>query len=82
MCEIALHLPTHFDPSYIKPGNVLCDRTYPINQVTEFRAQILIFDILTPITSGLPIYIYSFSNKLAGSKEEPKMLVEKLAGHS
>jgi hypothetical protein len=31
LCEISLHLPSGFDPNYIKSGNVLCDPRYPIN---------------------------------------------------
>jgi translation elongation factor EF-1alpha len=31
LCEIALHMPTSFDPTYIKSGNVLCDPKYPIH---------------------------------------------------
>ncbi len=52
LCEISLHIPASFDPSYIKSGNVLCDPKYPIHQVKEFRAQIVVFDIDIPITRG------------------------------
>lgn len=31
LCEIALHLPSQFDANYLKAGNVLCDKNYPIN---------------------------------------------------
>ena len=31
LCEISLHLPSSFDPNYIKSGNVLCDPRYPIH---------------------------------------------------
>ena len=61
ICDIALVIPPAVDPSYIKPGNVLCDPRYPIYQVKEFRAQIVVFDIKIPITRGQPVIIYSFS---------------------
>lgn len=25
LCDIALHIPSNFDPTFIKSGNVLCD---------------------------------------------------------
>jgi translation elongation factor EF-1alpha len=31
LCEIALVLPIQFDLNYIRPGNVLCDKNYPIH---------------------------------------------------
>jgi translation elongation factor EF-1alpha len=52
LCDIALHLPTSFDPNYLKSGNVICDPKYPIHQIKEFRCQIVVFDIETPITRG------------------------------
>lgn len=30
LCDIAINLPSSFDPNYIKSGNVLCDPKYPI----------------------------------------------------
>ena len=52
LCEISLNLPPALDPNYIKSGNVLCDPKYPIHQVKEFRAQLVVFDIKIPITRG------------------------------
>ena len=31
LCEISLSIPPSLDPSYIKPGNVLCDPKYPVH---------------------------------------------------
>lgn len=38
LCDISLNLPTSFDPSFVRPGNVLCDPRFPVHQVKEFRA--------------------------------------------
>jgi len=38
ICELVINLPTSFDPSYIKAGNVMCDPKYPVHQVKEFRS--------------------------------------------
>lgn len=37
LCDMSLHLPTSFDPNYIKAGQVICDPKYPIHQVKEFK---------------------------------------------
>jgi elongation factor 1 alpha-like protein len=66
LCDIALNIPPAIDPNYIKSGNVLCDPRYPIHQVKQFRAQIVVFDIKTPITRGQPVIIFSFSSKVPG----------------
>ena len=66
ICELVINLPTSFDPSYIKAGNVMCDPKYPVHQVKEFRSQIVVFDIDIPITRGQPVIIYSFSNRITG----------------
>lgn len=31
LCEINISIPSNFDPSYLKSGNVLCDPKFPIH---------------------------------------------------
>ena len=55
-----------FDPYYIGPGNVLCDPDYPVNKVRKFRARIVVYDVLVPVTKGQQVVVYTFSNKIPG----------------
>lgn len=82
LCEISLNLSPAIDPNYIKSGNVLCDPKYPINQVREFRAQIVVFDIKTPITRGQNIILYSFSNKIPGKLNKLEAIVNPKSGET
>ena len=31
LCDLSITFPSTFDPIFIKPGNVLCDKNYPIH---------------------------------------------------
>jgi len=82
LCEISLQLPPAVDPSYMKPGNVLCDPRYPIHQVREFRAQIVVFEVKTPITRGQPVIVFSFSSKVPGRISKLEAIVNPKSGET
>ena len=82
LCDISLVIPPSLDPSYIKPGNVLCDPKYPIQFVREFRAQIVVFDIKTPITRGQPVIVFSFSSKVPGRITKLEAIVNPKSGET
>ena len=82
LCEISLNLSPAIDPNYIKAGNVMCDPRFPIHQVKEFRAQIVVFDIKTPITRGQPIIIFSFSSKVPGRINKLEAIVNPKSGET
>lgn len=82
LCEISLNLPPALDPNYIKSGNVLCDPKYPIHQVKEFRAQLVVFDIKIPITRGQPVTIFSFSSRVPGRISKLEAIVNPKSGET
>jgi hypothetical protein len=45
ICEIGLKLPSEFDISYLKKGNVFCDPKFKIPLVRKFVARIVVFDL-------------------------------------
>ena len=59
MCTLALSLPHDFDAAFISAGDVLCHREYPIKVVRQFRAQIQVIDVPTPITKGFKAAVHS-----------------------
>lgn len=61
---------------------MLCDTRYPIHQVKEFRAQIVVFDIAIPITRGQPITVFSFSAKIPGKIAKLEAVVNPKSGET
>ncbi|OAP54839.1 translation elongation factor Tu [Fonsecaea erecta] len=47
--NVVLHL-TDIDPIHLKSGDVLCSPLSPIQNISEFKAKILAFDHLTPMS--------------------------------
>ena len=82
ICEISLQIPAAVDPNYIKPGNVVCDPRYPIHQVREFRAQIVVFDVKIPIIRGQPVIVFSFSSKVPGRISKLEAIVNPKSGET
>lgn len=75
LADISIQLPKDFNASFIRQGSVLCDPDYPVHMVRKFRARIVVYDILTPITKGEQIVAYTFSNKVAGKITSLEMLI-------
>ena len=79
LVDLSLQIPNDLDPSFIKPGHVLCDPKYPLYQVKKFKAKIKVWaldrqmkggshqSIITnhqPITKGEQIILMMFSCKV------------------
>lgn len=50
--ELALHVPSSVETENIGKGMIICNPTYPMPHVTEFRAKITTFELKTPILKG------------------------------
>ncbi|KTW25735.1 hypothetical protein T552_03347 [Pneumocystis carinii B80] len=55
--EVLINL-SNIDLSYLKPGDIICDLENPVQIVSKFRAKIITFDLLRPLTIGTPLIIH------------------------
>lgn len=46
------------DPSYLRPGDIMCNIEDPIQIISKFRARIITFDLSRPIIMGSPVIIH------------------------
>jgi len=82
ICEIQLHFPAGFDPEFIRKGHVLCDPQYPIHQVTEFRAKLVVFETPKPLFPGYKFIVYCFANQVPGSIVKLESIMEPKSGET
>jgi len=73
--EISVQFNCELDTALIKSGMVLSSIEYPINIITKFRAQIMTFNLLTPITLGHNVIIYCSSLKVPAKFSKLEKLV-------
>jgi hypothetical protein len=52
--NVTLYL-SGIDPKHLAIGTVLCPTSLPVPLVTQFTAQILVFDLQSPIIAGTPV---------------------------
>jgi translation elongation factor EF-1alpha len=52
--NVTLYL-SGIDPIHLAIGTVLCPTSLPVPLVTQFTAQILVFDLQSPIIAGTPV---------------------------
>ncbi|EIW70184.1 hypothetical protein TREMEDRAFT_71549 [Tremella mesenterica DSM 1558] len=52
------------DPIHLAIGTVLCPPSQPVSLVSKFTAQILVFDLQSPIISGTPVELFHHSVNL------------------
>jgi elongation factor 1 alpha-like protein len=64
--DVGLKMPSDFDTSSLKKGNVLCDPRYPMKLISSFIARVIIYDILSPISKGEAIVVHSYTSKMPG----------------
>lgn len=62
--EIALQIEGDLDQSLVKNGMILSSLAYPVNVITRFKAQIMTFELQTPITLGREIILHCYSLKV------------------
>ncbi|KAJ3046519.1 hypothetical protein HK097_000795, partial [Rhizophlyctis rosea] len=61
-------------------GNVLCDPAKPVAVTSHFRAQIITFDILVPLTIGVPVVLHHQSLTEPGTISKMVSILNKGTG--
>ncbi|GFZ45813.1 Elongation factor 1 alpha-like protein [Saitozyma sp. JCM 24511] len=61
--NVTLYL-SGIDPIHLAIGTVLCPTSLPVPLVTQFTAQILVFDLQSPIIAGTPVELFHHSMNL------------------
>ena len=64
--DMGIKLPTDFDVTTIKKGNVLCDPKYPMKFIQQFIARVIVYDIPSPIAKGEAVVVHSHTTKAPG----------------
>ncbi|ORY28311.1 P-loop containing nucleoside triphosphate hydrolase protein [Naematelia encephala] len=91
--NVTLYL-SGIDPIHLAIGTVLCPTSLPVRLVTRFVAQILVFDLQTPIIAGTAVELFhhsmnlpatisklvSISEKGAVTKKSPRVLQKGMTG--
>ena len=81
ICEIGLKLPSDFDVSYLKKGNVLCDHKFTIPLVRKFVARIVVFDLpFGAISKGELVMVHCYTSKCPGKIISLLSLVDQNTG--
>lgn len=73
--EISIQLAGEVDVSAVKSGMVLSSVEHPISVVTSFRAQIMTFELLTPIPLGHYVVVYCASLKVPAKFSKLEKLI-------
>jgi elongation factor 1 alpha-like protein len=61
--NVTLYL-SGIDPIHLGIGTVLCPTHYPVPMVSTFTAQILVFDVQSPIITGTAVEVFHHSINL------------------
>ncbi|ODN83415.1 hypothetical protein L202_01557 [Cryptococcus amylolentus CBS 6039] len=61
--NVTLYL-SNIDPIHLSIGTVLCPTSLPVPLITRFSAQILVFDLQSPIIAGTPVELFHHSMNL------------------
>ncbi|TYJ58119.1 hypothetical protein B9479_001215 [Cryptococcus floricola] len=61
--NVTLYL-SNIDPIHLSIGTVLCPTSLPVPLITKFSAQILVFDLQSPIIAGTPVELFHHSMNL------------------
>ncbi|KAI1314573.1 HBS1-like protein [Mortierella claussenii] len=64
----------------VNNGSVLCGREHPIPVTTHFAAQIVVFDVKVPITTGFPIIMHHQSQNSPGTISKLVATIDKGTG--
>lgn len=74
--NVTLYL-SGIDPIHLGIGTVLCPTSMPVPLVTKFVAQILVFDLQTPIIAGTPVELFHHSMNLPATISKLVSISEK-----
>lgn len=74
--NVTLYL-SNIDPINLSIGTVLCPTSIPAPLVTKFTAQILVFDLQSPIIAGTPVELFHHSMNLPATISRLVSIVEK-----
>ncbi|KAI8348136.1 P-loop containing nucleoside triphosphate hydrolase protein [Mortierella sp. GBAus27b] len=64
----------------VSNGSVLCARESPIPVTTHFAAQIVVFDVKIPVTTGFPVIVHHQSHNEPGSISKLVATIDKGTG--
>ncbi|KJE05250.1 elongation factor 1 alpha-like protein [Cryptococcus gattii NT-10] len=74
--NVTLYL-SNIDPINLSIGTVLCPTSIPVPLVTKFTAQILVFDLQSPIIAGTPVELFHHSMNLPATISRLVSILEK-----
>lgn len=74
--NVTLYL-SGIDPIHLGIGTVLCPTNYPVPMVSSFTAQILVFDVQSPIITGTAVEVFHHSINLPGTISKLVSISEK-----
>ncbi|WVO14086.1 hypothetical protein L204_101714 [Cryptococcus depauperatus] len=74
--NVTLYL-SNIDPINLSIGTVLCPMNQPVPLVAKFIAQILVFDLQSPIIAGTPVEIFHHSMNLPATISKLVAVLEK-----
>lgn len=74
--NVTLYL-SNIDPINLSIGTVLCPTSIPVPLVTKFTAQILVFDLQSPIIAGTPVELFHHSMNLPATISKLVSILEK-----
>nr|ODN87841.1 elongation factor 1 alpha-like protein [Cryptococcus depauperatus CBS 7841] len=74
--NVTLYL-SNIDPINLSIGTVLCPTNQPVPLVAKFIAQILVFDLQSPIIAGTPVEIFHHSMNLPATISKLVAVLEK-----
>lgn len=74
--NVTLYL-SNIDPINLSIGTVLCPTSIPVPLVTKFTAQILVFDLQSPIIAGTPVELFHHSMNLPATVSRLVSILEK-----
>ncbi|KAK1925077.1 hypothetical protein DB88DRAFT_437513 [Papiliotrema laurentii] len=74
--NVTLYL-SGIDPIHLGIGTVLCPTNYPVPMVTTFTAQILVFDVSSPIITGTAVEVFHHSVNLPATISKLVSISEK-----
>ena len=74
--NVTLYL-SGIDPIHLGIGTVLCPTSIPVPMVTTFTAQILVFDVSSPIITGTAVEVFHHSINLPATISKLVSISEK-----
>lgn len=80
--DVGIKLPTDFDITFLKKGNVLCDPEHPIKLVKVFIARIVVYELgeLGKLMRGINVMVHTYSAKCPGKISSFVAVVDQTSG--